>query len=191
MASVTTNYGFDVPTSSDLVKNGATQIALLGQDLDTFLFRPFTRNGVINSGFQVWQRGTSRAVTSVNVYTADRWTANYTVLSPMTISRQATGDTTNLPFIQYCARVQRDSGGVGGTQGPCDPVPHDLAVDQDLLLDLGPCFAAVCSQRGAFLPEVQPHEHRVLGDLDPRVVLVPAECQQDGCRAASARLVDA
>jgi hypothetical protein len=116
MASVTTNYGFDVPTSSDLVKNGATQIALLGQDLDTFLFRPFTRNGVINSGFQVWQRGTSRAVTSVNVYTADRWTANYTVLSPMTISRQATGDTTNLPFIQYCARVQRDSGGVGGTQ---------------------------------------------------------------------------
>jgi hypothetical protein len=28
----------------------------------------------------------------------------------MTITRQATGDTTNLPFIQYNARVQRDSG---------------------------------------------------------------------------------
>jgi hypothetical protein len=28
----------------------------------------------------------------------------------LTVSRQATGDTTNLPFIQYCARVQRDSG---------------------------------------------------------------------------------
>jgi hypothetical protein len=27
-----------------------------------------------------------------------------------TISRQATGDTTNLPNIQYCARIQRDSG---------------------------------------------------------------------------------
>jgi hypothetical protein len=28
----------------------------------------------------------------------------------MTVSRQATGDTTNLPFIQYSQRVQRDSG---------------------------------------------------------------------------------
>lgn len=35
MATVTTNFGFDVPTSSDLVKNGATAIALLGQDIDT------------------------------------------------------------------------------------------------------------------------------------------------------------
>jgi hypothetical protein len=29
-------------------------------------------------------------------------------------SRQVTGDTTNLPFIQYCARVQRDSGNTTG-----------------------------------------------------------------------------
>jgi len=35
MATVTTNFGFDIPQSSDLVKNGATQIALLGQDIDT------------------------------------------------------------------------------------------------------------------------------------------------------------
>jgi hypothetical protein len=35
MATTTTNFGFDVPTSSDLVKNGATAIALLGQDIDT------------------------------------------------------------------------------------------------------------------------------------------------------------
>jgi hypothetical protein len=106
MATTTTNYGFDVPTSSDLVKNGATQIALLGQDLDTFLFRPFTRNGVLNSSFNVWQRGTSFTATSV--YTADRWyKAGNT---PHTFSRQATNDTTNLPNIQYCLRAQRDSG---------------------------------------------------------------------------------
>ena len=106
MATTTTNYGFDVPTSSDLVKNGATQIALLGQDLDTFLFRPFTRNGVLNSSFNVWQRGTS--FTNTNGYTADRWyKAGNT---PHTFSRQATNDTTNLPFIQYCLRAQRDSG---------------------------------------------------------------------------------
>lgn len=35
MATTTTNYGFDIPTSSDLVKNGATAIATLGQDIDT------------------------------------------------------------------------------------------------------------------------------------------------------------
>jgi hypothetical protein len=110
MASTTTNYGFDVPTSSDLVKNGATQIALLGQDLDTFLFRPFTRNGVLNSGFNVWQRGTSVAgVTAIN-YTADQWIG---FRSGFTFTRQATGDTTNLPNIQYCARVQRNSGTSG------------------------------------------------------------------------------
>jgi hypothetical protein len=117
MASVTTNYGFDVPTSSDLVKNGATQIALLGQDLDTFLFRPFTRNGVINSGTNVWQRGTSVAVAaSTNAYAADRWIIQTNANQACTISRQVTGDTTNLPNIQYCQRIQRNSGqtGVGG-----------------------------------------------------------------------------
>jgi hypothetical protein len=108
MATTTTNYGFDVPTSSDLVKNGATQIALLGQDLDTFLFRPFTRNGVLNSGFNVWQRGTSIACTS-SAYTADRW-QGYRAVAGGTVSRQVTGDSTNLPFIQYAARVQRDNG---------------------------------------------------------------------------------
>jgi hypothetical protein len=35
MATVTTNYGFDIPQSSDLVKDGATAIATLGQDIDT------------------------------------------------------------------------------------------------------------------------------------------------------------
>jgi hypothetical protein len=116
MATTTTNYGFDVPTSSDLVKNGATQIALLGQDLDTFLFRPFTRNPVLNSSFNIWQRGTSGAMGgSGNTYLADRW-AMYSA-SNGTVSRQVTGDTTNLPNIQYCARVQKNSGETGnGTQ---------------------------------------------------------------------------
>jgi hypothetical protein len=35
MATTTTNFGWDVPQSSDLVKNGATAIATLGQDIDT------------------------------------------------------------------------------------------------------------------------------------------------------------
>ena len=112
MASVTTNYGFDVPTSSDLVKNGATQIALLGQDLDTFLFRPFSKNVVLNSSFQIWQRGTSGSATSSSgTYVADRWSGLLIGATPTnTITRQVTNDTTNLPFIQYCLRYQRTAG---------------------------------------------------------------------------------
>jgi hypothetical protein len=106
MATTTTNYGFDVPTSSDLVKNGATQIALLGQDLDTFLFRPFTCNGAINGAFDWWQRGTSAAIPATYTgYLADRWLA-YRAVAGATQSRQASG----LTGFNYAARIQRDSG---------------------------------------------------------------------------------
>ena len=110
MASTTTNYGFDVPTSSDLVKNGATAISTLGQDLDTFLFRPFTRNGILNGSFNVWQRGTSFAISGTQAYTADRWQGRTTSAVTSNFSRQLTNDTTNLPNIQYAMRVQRASG---------------------------------------------------------------------------------
>lgn len=71
------------------------------------------RNPILNSAMNVWQRGTSVAVSGASALTfaADRWgyfRGGY--VTGMTVSRQATGDTTNLPFIQYAARVQRDSG---------------------------------------------------------------------------------
>ena len=64
-------------------------------------------NPVLNSAMQCWQRGTS--FTTNSTYTADRW-YYVSASNNATISRQTTGDTTNLPFIQYCARVQRNSG---------------------------------------------------------------------------------
>jgi len=64
------------------------------------------KNGVLNSAMNVWQRGTSIVPTTTS-YSADRWQA-YRSVAGSTVSRQATGDTTNLPNIQYCARVQRD-----------------------------------------------------------------------------------
>ena len=71
---------------------------------------PVQQNPVLNSSFQVWQRGTSGSNNSTGTsgYNADRW-QNY-LNGTITVSRQATSDTTNLPFIQYCARVQRNSG---------------------------------------------------------------------------------
>jgi hypothetical protein len=72
---------------------------------------PVQQNPILNSAFQVWQRGTSGTANSASAgagFNADRW-ADYST-NALTISRQATGDTTNLPNIQYCARVQRNSG---------------------------------------------------------------------------------
>jgi hypothetical protein len=68
-------------------------------------------NPIINSAMQVWQRGTSSAIGATGSYIPDRWIAARTGgAAGGTVSRQTTGDTTNLPNIQYCARVQRDSG---------------------------------------------------------------------------------
>jgi len=66
-------------------------------------------NPVINSCMDVWQRGTSVTNASSTVYTADRWVTVAGAVT-FTIARQATSDTTNLPNVQYCARVQRNSG---------------------------------------------------------------------------------
>jgi hypothetical protein len=65
------------------------------------------KNFIINGGMDIWQRGTSAAMTSSLVYIADRWESfrgAYQV--GMTVSRQSSG----LPGFQYCARVQRNSG---------------------------------------------------------------------------------
>ena len=68
------------------------------------------KNAIINGGFDIWQRGTSVANSSVG-YTADRYFLQS--YNAMTVSQQATGDTTNLPNITYSGRVQRNSGATG------------------------------------------------------------------------------
>ena len=76
------------------------------------------KNAMINGSMDIWQRGTSVALaaSSTNIYTSDRWTTTTLTNQAVTVSRQATSDTTNLPNIQYCLRYQRNSGqtGTGG-----------------------------------------------------------------------------
>ena len=101
----------DTPARLAVGNNGETLVA----DSSTSTGLRYTggtvqSNPVINSAFQVWQRGTSVSATNQSLYTADRWMVATGASMTCTISRQATGDTTNLPFIQYCARVQRNSG---------------------------------------------------------------------------------
>ena len=140
MATTTPNFGWAVPTSSDLVKNGATAIETLGDSIDASMVdlrggtvgqtlvkasatemdfawssTPSASNPILNSSFDIWQRGTSISVAASTTfqYAADRWALSTNANQASTVSRQATGDTTNLPFIQYCSRVQRNSGQTG------------------------------------------------------------------------------
>lgn len=186
MATVTPNFNWPVPTSGDLVKNGATAIEALGDGIDASFVdlkggttgqvlskasntdldyswvttddanaiqnaivnakgdiigasandvpaitsvgsngdglvadsststglrwqEPFTLNPVINSGFDIWQRGTTSTALGSGTFLADRWQAARTGFAAgASQSQQVTGDTTNLPNIQYCLRVQRD-----------------------------------------------------------------------------------
>lgn len=110
----TTYANGDVYSASD-VNDITGTINLL---TSTTLSRSAGKNTVINGGMDIWQRGTSISVAASSgiTYTADRWCLNTGANQAMTISRQATGDTTNLPNIQYCTRFQRNSGqtGTGG-----------------------------------------------------------------------------
>ena len=103
----TTYANGDVFSASDINDTNGT-INLLGQSVTTSA----GKNAIINGGFDIWQRGTSVAVAAaVKTYTADRfWAARGSSVAGATVSRQSVSDTTNLPTIQYCARVQRDSG---------------------------------------------------------------------------------
>ena len=67
------------------------------------------KNKIINGDFGIWQRGTSFTPSAVVItYTSDRW-STFRAVANYTVTRQATSDTTNLPSIQYCQRVQRTS----------------------------------------------------------------------------------
>jgi hypothetical protein len=73
------------------------------------------KNRVINGGMDIWQRGTSISVAASAgaTYLADRWQTFTGANQACTISRQATGDTTNLPNIQYALRYQRNNAQIG------------------------------------------------------------------------------
>jgi hypothetical protein len=66
MATTTTNYGFDIPQSTDLVKDGATAIATLGQDIDTAMN---TALGTKKAGMVLLNTTSFSAVTSQSVNT--------------------------------------------------------------------------------------------------------------------------
>jgi hypothetical protein len=108
----------DTPARLAVGANGETLVADSSTSTGLRWQTPIQQNPVLNSAMQVWQRGTSVSVaaSTATTYTADRWLAYTAANQATTVSRQATNDSTNLPFIQYCARVQRNSGQTGTSE---------------------------------------------------------------------------
>ena len=117
--ATTTNYGWAEPDNTSLVKNGAQDIRILGDAIDASVWNigygQAGKNKIINGNFGIWQRGTSLTPGN-SAYTADRWAYFGQNSTNFTVERVATGDTTNLPFIQYAARVKRASGATSTNQ---------------------------------------------------------------------------
>jgi hypothetical protein len=82
MATTTTNYGFDIPQSTDLVKDGATAIATLGQDIDTAMNTALgtKKAGMVLLSSLTFSGVTSQSINDVFSATYD----NYRFIMPIT-----------------------------------------------------------------------------------------------------------
>ena len=99
----------DTPARLAVGANGETLVADSSTSTGLRYQSAYNGNAVINGGFDIWQRGTSIANTATYVYSADRWQQGGS--AAQTTSRQ----TSSLTGIQYCARVQRNSGSTSTT----------------------------------------------------------------------------
>ena len=118
--ATTTNYGWAEPDNTSLVKNGAQDIRILGDAIDTSVWNigygQAGKNKIINGDFGIWQRGTS--FTTNGAYTADRFYGIYDGTGTKTISQQSfTAGTAPVSGYeaQYFARFNQTVAGTGGT----------------------------------------------------------------------------
>lgn len=103
MATTTTNFGWDIPQSTDLVKDGATAIATLGQDIDTALvdLKGGTAGQVLakNSGTDLdftWVEQDDTTL-SFNAQTGTTYTLVIADLGKMVTLSNASGITLTVP----------------------------------------------------------------------------------------------
>jgi hypothetical protein len=93
--ATTTNYGWDTPDDTDLVKDGALAMRDLGQDVDTSLYT--INNGSNKVGMHLLNTTTFTTAASVavdNVFTSDY--DNYRILFNITAA-----SATNVPLRWY------------------------------------------------------------------------------------------
>jgi hypothetical protein len=93
----------DTPARLAVGNNGETLVADSSTSTGLRYQSAYNGNGIINGGMDIWQRGTSFALTSPAVgYTADRWLARH-LGTNVSYSQQTSG----LTGFQYSLRIQR------------------------------------------------------------------------------------
>lgn len=106
IGGVATNIVETTKDEDNMASDSATALATqqsIKAYVDTYgQFSSMARQAIINGNFDVWQRGTSIALTTADGYTADRWYAETaTAGTDKTISRQ---DGTGVNGSYYCLR---------------------------------------------------------------------------------------
>ena len=105
MATTTTNYGFDIPQSTDLVKDGATAIATLGQDIDTAMNTALgtKKAGMVLLNTTSFSGVASQSINDVFSSTYDNYLINYKNLtnstnSTITLKLRVSGTDTSTNY---------------------------------------------------------------------------------------------
>jgi len=99
MATTTTNFGFDVPTSSDLVKNGATAIETLGDSIDA-QFASLTVNAQVGTTYTAVKADGLNAIVTMDNAAANIFsiptdaTYNFPIGTTLVVYQKGTGITT-------------------------------------------------------------------------------------------------
>jgi hypothetical protein len=99
MATTTTNYGFDIPQSTDLVKDGATAIAALGQDIDT-AFAGLTVNAQTGTTYTAVKADGLNAIVTMDNASANTFriptdaTYNFPIGTTLLVYQKGAGITT-------------------------------------------------------------------------------------------------
>jgi hypothetical protein len=102
MATTTPNYGWDVPTSTDYVKDGATAIETLGDDIDASMFTALQgkKSGLVLLNTTSFSAVASQNITSVFSSTYD----NYRIVYNLTKS------TNTYAYLRLLVGTTPDSG---------------------------------------------------------------------------------
>lgn len=114
MATTTPNYGWDVPTSTDYVKDGATAIETLGDDIDASLF---SITGGKNVGLVHLATSTFTSASTVNIndvfnatYKAYKVKIQLPAVSGAPTIRLRVGGSDNTSAVYSYTHLYSDSG---------------------------------------------------------------------------------
>lgn len=106
-ASATVQGKVELATDAETATGTDSARAITPSGLSSLLLKS-SANYLLNSNFEIWQRGVSVVPTSTDPFSADRWESyRGSYVAGMTVARQT---ITDLPGLRYCARVQRNSG---------------------------------------------------------------------------------